>query len=400
MRALLRRVPDGLKAALNSLAARPQGERERVMKELARGLGKDVLPLMRAAALSSQSELALSAVRTLPVFGTRAAGDVIVAAYQAAPEGELARVAWEAAEALQARGIHVDIPEPSAPAEALHYSLRETHVSSPDGVGSQSVIARLQDQYGVWYAVFVLCNDQVGVKDGFMRPFSRGEWAERQQRMDDRGLFHVQCPPDYARWQVGQARQRNAVSSFPLGDTLKEWDTYVGPPPDGYVPPDPVEPLRSASAEQVAEWIRDSQDLFEERDMRSWFLEVADCMAWARRWLDLQQRVRFRGTSEALEREAIELVQNATNDLISPTLREQYRHRLEDLSRYYEWRGQPVLARRAAGAVLAIDRGEPPAEVPFFIALVQRTLSVGEVMIQTGENPARSRYRPMRRYQS
>src|SRR5690242_15952443 len=90
MRALLRRIPDGLKATLQALAARPQADRERVLTELARGMGKDILPLVRTAALGGNEELAQSAVRILPVFGTRAAGDVLVEVHRAHGESERA----------------------------------------------------------------------------------------------------------------------------------------------------------------------------------------------------------------------------------------------------------------------------------------------------------------------
>src|SRR4051812_48298951 len=102
LRALLRRVPDGFQATLSALAGRPTADRERVLGELVRGMGKEILPLVRAAALGSHADLSLSAVRVLPVFGTRAAGDVLVEAYQLDPEGERARAARQGALALQA----------------------------------------------------------------------------------------------------------------------------------------------------------------------------------------------------------------------------------------------------------------------------------------------------------
>src|SRR5579883_1439394 len=81
VRALLRRIPDGLKATLTALAARPQSDRERVLTELTRGMGKELLPLLRAAALGAHEEVAGSAVRVLPLLGTRAAADVLAEVY-------------------------------------------------------------------------------------------------------------------------------------------------------------------------------------------------------------------------------------------------------------------------------------------------------------------------------
>lgn len=402
LRALLRRVPDGFQATINALAARPTPDRERVMAELARGMGKEILPLVRAAALGSNEDLSQSALRVLPVFGTRAAGDVLVEAYQAHPGGERARIARQGALALQARGIHVAVPEEDEP-EAPRLVLRETLVSAPDGVGSRSVAARLQDAYGVWYTILVLWNDQVGIKDGFMRPVSRQEWAERMERVAGRGLSWTPCPTDFARWQIAQAREINARSDYPLKDYLHDWDQWVGPPPEGYRPPDPAEALRSVGEEERSGLLTHSQDLFEVPDARRWFLEAADLKEWSHRWLELQTRFRLRGETEALKQEILTLIQGAADSVIDEEQQRLYRERLVDLSRVLEWRqpapGTAQAARHAAAAAAAIDEGMPPRDHAFFIALVQRSLTVAESMIRSGEDPERSRYRPHRRYQ-
>src|SRR4051812_3640746 len=82
MRALLRRVPDGLRATLTALAGKDEAARERVLGELARGLGKEVMPLFKAAAVGSNDGLSCSAIRVLPAFGTRAAADILGEVYQ------------------------------------------------------------------------------------------------------------------------------------------------------------------------------------------------------------------------------------------------------------------------------------------------------------------------------
>jgi hypothetical protein len=398
MRALLRRVPDGFQATLNALAARP--DREQVMGELARGMGKEVLPLVRAAALAPQEELACAAIRVLPLFGTRAAGDALVEAYRASPEGERGRLAVQAAGALQARGIHVELAELEAPrTEAPRYALRETAVSSPDGVGSRSVAARLQDQYGVWHAILILWNDQAGVKDGFMRPMSRHEWLERAQKLDDRGTTHVACPPDFARWQVERARRLNTETGFPLEDHLKEWDELIGPLPEGYEPPDPTRPVREAPEEQRQQWIAEVSQLLRSPEIQLWFLEAADCVSWARRWAGLQSRIRLRGRDEALVQEVEDLVREAAVELWKPELAALYRERLLDVARIAEWRRREAVARRAAAVVVQLDESVPPAEHRFFLALTERSLRAAIVLLEEGEDLERMRYRPMRRYQ-
>jgi len=399
VRALLRRIPDGLKATLACLANKPQADRERVLAELVRGLGKEALPLVRAAAMSAHEELAHSAIRTLPIFGTRAAADVLAEVHDAHPDTPRATLARHSAKAFRARGIQAAVPEPDEAAEPPHYALRETWVSAPDGVGSRSVVARLQDQYGVWHAILVLWNDQAGIKDGFMRPLSRQEWEERSRRMDERGTSQVQCPPDFARWQVATARQLNAESGLALGTALDEWDRQLGLPPEGYQPPDPAAKL-AAAPDVYEQALTAGAALIKLPDAARWFLEAADCEPWARRWMDLQNRLRYRGTEadpEVVRAELTTLVYDATTQLIDEKQRELYRGRLLDFARVLEWRRMEEPARQAAAAALALERGVACTAIPFLVALVEWSLRATEVLMTRGEDLERLRYRPLRR---
>ena len=385
MRALLRRVPDGLKATLSALAAKSDADRERVMAELARGMGKEVLPLFKAAAASSKDDLSATAIRVMPVFATRAAADILAEIYLAEPESDRARLAAQGARALQARGIRVSIPLQESPPETTRYVLRETAVSVPDGVGSRSVAARLQDQYGVWHAVFVLWNDQVGIRDAFMRQMSRAEWVERMERADERGFAWVPCPADYARWQVKQGRKLGPEGAEAA---LSEWDELIGAPPDGYEPPLPASPDAARDLEEGAL-------LFQVPDVQRWFLEAADCAEYARKLGDLRVRSRLRESETDLKAEFEALEKEATSKLIHKELRKLYTGRLEDLARASAWRGQDDSARRAAAAATAARKA--PENVPFFRRLVDRSLRAAEALILRGEDLEKLRYRPGKR---
>lgn len=400
VRALLRRIPDGLKATLSCLANKTQADRERVLTELVRGLGKEVLPLVRAAAMSAHEELAQSALRTLPIFGTRAAADVLTEVHDAHPDTARASVARQSAKAFRARGIQAAVPEPDEAPEPPHYALRETWVSAPDGVGSRSVVARLQDQYGVWHAILVLWNDQAGIKDGFMRPLSRQEWEERARRMDERGTSQVLCPPDFARWQVAEARRLNDESGLALGTALSDWDTHLGAPPADYQPPNPTASLEAAAPEVQAQVLAEGAALIKMPDAARWFLEAADCAPWARRWTDLQNRLRYRGAEaepEGVRAEITDLVYEATEALMDERQRELYRGRLLDFARVMEWRRLDESARQASAVALAIKRGTPSTAIPFLVALVEWSLRATEVLVTRGEDLERLRYRPLRR---
>jgi hypothetical protein len=402
LRALLRRVPDGFQATLKALAGKPVDARERVMSELARGMGKDALPLVKAAALGAGDDLARSAFRVLPIFGTRAAADVLVEAHKARGNGDFAVLAWQSALALQARGINIEIPEPDGVREQPGLVLRETHVSAPDGVGNRAVAARLQDQYGVWHAVLVLWNDQAGVKDGFMRPMSRQEWEERAERLVTRGTSQAGCPPDFARWHVAEARKLNEKTGLPLKDHLQKWDDLIGAPPDDYQPPDPTAPVREASAEERQRWVISGAELFQLGDVERWFLEMADCPEFARRWIDLQSKVRLRGPEDRAAEGLKSLILEATDALLDENQKVLYVGRLLDLARVLAWRKSGAQweagARRAAAAALVLQEGEAPSSIPFCVELVQRTLRATGELLRRGEDLERYRYHPLKRH--
>lgn len=395
MRALLRRIPDGFQATLNALASRSQSDREAVLAELIRGMGKEILPLVRAAAMGQHEELAASAIRVIPTFGTRAAADVLAEVYQAHSAGARAALVRSGAMAFEARGIRVAIPDVAeTKADTPGYLLRETSVSAPDGVGSRSVMARLQDEYGVWHAVFVLWNDQAGVKDGFMRPMSRHEWQERMERLAVRGDTPVNCPADYARWQVTEARKLNEQTGLPLGDHLDDWDRWIGAPAVGYQPPDPLAAVQGAAPEQFAEWTAASPRLFELHEVARWFLEAADCASLARRWGSLRARAARTG-SEQDTPEMTRFLEQAARELIDDEQKRLYRGRLLDLARVCEWRRQESSARQAAAAAVGLAENEVH---PFLLTLVRRSLIATEALLARGEDLERNRYRPLRRY--
>ncbi len=398
LRALLRRVPDGFQATLHSLAVRPAEERERCLSEMARGLGREILPLFRAAALSPDRELARSAIGVLPVFGTRAAGELLLEVMKAGPDPERTQWLLDSARAFQARGVNIVLADDKPRDARPRLVIREASVSSPDGVGSRSVAVHLQDGYGVWHAIFVMWNDRVGVKDGFRRPFSRRDWEARLTTRETRGLQHHRCPVDYSRWLVHQCRSRNETSGFPLGESLVEWDHYIGPPPAGYVPPDPVQELGLTDPVVLEEALAAGLSLFERPDLAGWFLEAADCVPWMREYHTLTSRMGGDSQAATISRHS-EIATEAAAVLIGHADCPLIQARMEEMARILIWEREPEAGRRCAAIGAALASGRTPADIPFLRHMVARTLLVCYQMLLQGEDPDRTRYRPMRRYQ-
>ena len=400
IRALLRRVPDGTRATLSVLAARPQECRERIMGELARGLGRDFLPLLRSAALGSHTGLAHSALRILPRLGTRAAADTLIEVLKASPDAERVQLAQSGAAALAAQGIRVDLPELDQIPEDNRLQVREAFVTSPDRVGSRSVGLRLQDRYGVWHVVFVLWHDQAGVKDGFTRTMSQHEWRERRQEISADGeILQAACPHDYARWMVEQARRINERTGFPLGDSLHDWDRLVGPVPVDYLPPEPLEWLPPPDSPERARLVQASGSLHMTPGRLLWSVDPMELVARFSAWESIVY-VRDGDTKSRGERDAERdrLCAELVGEHLQGEQLELFKERLREHSRVLHWLRHEEPAMQAAAVAAAIEEKQDPQTIPFCLQLIENAFIAIYVCRSQGEDLDRLRYDPMRKY--
>ncbi len=398
IRALLRRVPDGTKAALAALKARPADARERVLSELTRTLGREVLPLLGTAGKGSDEGLAVSAVRVLPILGSRAAADLLTEIYAAFPDSDRAAAARTGAGSLAARGIRVGIPEETSISSEPVLSLRETSVCSPDGVGSASVVARFQDRYGVWHGLFVLWNDQAGIKDGFFRPVSRNEWYKSIAGLSQGEDVWVTCPKEYAQQLVQRFRMLNEETGFPVENHLADWDRLIGPPPANYSPPNPADVLVGVDEETRERLLAASMELARHKDTRVWFFEVADCKDVVADYASFQFRHRSVEPDEEARSEMLRKLAEAADPFITGEEGLRLSRRLDDLVVILTLRdGSSRSAQQARVVAEAIRAGRPAIDTPFVLGMMQRTVMAGYRMLVRGEDPEKHRYRPMRK---
>jgi hypothetical protein len=384
---IARESPGGWGTVAEAARDVPQELLEEVIPLLGRHLGSGALPLLRGLALDENEALALPAVKTLPLLGTRAAGDVLVEAFHAHPEGDLARAAWEGVQALQARGIRVELPEPDGVRRPVPaYTLREVYSSFPDGVGSRSAMMRLQDRYGVWHTLGVAWNDQVGVKDGFLLPMSAREFREVFEIEGPGGIELVEAPLAFVQWEVAQARALNPKSGFPLEEHLDDWDALIGPPPEGYEPADPG--LEGRSFDTDLESLEDLDLLLDHPATWSWGIEPADCRPWRERWLKLQDAPEDDSGYD-------DLLAEVADRLITRDQKERYVSRLVDAARKLEWDDEPVLAEIALAAAAVTRAVRSPGESPFLLDLIHNSFEMLDQMLLAGEDPEALRYDPM-----
>jgi hypothetical protein len=403
IRRLVGEDPAGWATFAQALKAQNEAEPDVMFEFVAKNLGKEALPLLRGAALDEDEEFALGALKALPALASRAAGDVLAEAYAAYPEGERGKSAWQGVQALQARGIKVTVPEPEGVRQQTPtYQLREIRESFPDGVGSSEVLMRLQDRYGVWYTCAVVWNDQAGVKDGFLTPFSRPHWEQMRRTQQEQGVDLITVPEEYARWHVLQARAINDLSGFPLEDHLEPWDELFGPPSTGYAAPDPLAPLRELPAAELAELADDIERLMTEGIFNTWAFEPADVQPFYEKYRPLADQVYSVGPDEEPEAETYAafkaVLAEAGRAVTTPEMDARFRERLLDVARKLEWQGRDADARVAAAAALQIETSGDPGGTTFYQELVANGFELLEEILQDGENPEELRYDPMERY--
>lgn len=367
---------------------------EAVLTFLTRQLGKKVLPLLRGLALDDDERTALAALKALPLLGTRAAGEALAEAYAAYPEGDRGRAAWTGVQALQARGINIEVPEPEgARAATAAFQLREVWESLPDAVGSRQTFARIQDRYGVWQVVAVVSNDRAGLKDAFVAPLGANEWRKRVEQWRGAGIMMDQVPHDYARWRVEQMRQLNAQTGLDVPEPLAAWDEFVGPPSESYELPDPTQRVRTKSAEEKEELQGHMGCLMHAPAFQAWAIEPADVQPWREEWLKIgdEHDPMDEEGAQALE----ELAGRIVPEVISAEVIALYRDRLLDCARKLDWWGLTHEADVAASVVVALDEGTPAGKIGFFHELVLTGLQFLDEIIADNEDPEKLRYDPM-----
>jgi hypothetical protein len=403
IRRLVKEDPAGWATFAEALKMQTEAEPDVMFEFVARSFGKEALPLLRGAALDEDEEFALGAVKALPLLASRAAGDVLAEAYSAYPEGDRGKAAWQGVQALQARGIKVSVPEPDgARKETPAFSLREIRESFLDGVGSSEVLMRLQDRYGVWYTCAVVWNDQAGVKDGFLTPFSRPHWDQMRRTQEQQGVDLISVPEDYARWHVQQARAINEVSGYPLEDHLEAWDELFGLPSEGYAPPDPMAPIRELPAEEQARLADDIERLMSEGIFNTWAFEPADVQPFYEKYRPLADQVYDLGPNEEPDPETYAafkaVLSEAGRAVTTPEMDARFRERLLDVARKLEWQGRTDDARVAAAVAHQLGQTDDPAGTTFYQELVANGFELLEEILEDGEDPEALRYNPMENY--
>lgn len=391
---LLDENPEGTEAFTTVLQAHAAADPAATLAYLARQLGKKVLPLLRGLALGADEAIALAALKALPLLGTRAAGEALAEAYGAHSEGDRGLTAWTSIQALQARGINIDVAEPEGARQSTPaLLLREIWESLPDAVGSRQTFARIQDRYGVWQTIALVSNDRAGLKDAFNAPLGTNEWKRRVEQWRSGGIMMDQVPQEYARWQVERFRAMNAQTGLEIPEPVAAWDELIGTDVAGYEPPDPTITVRDQSAEEKEHLLGHMECLMHAPAFQSWAIEPADVRPWREEWVQLNEEYEELTDEAAAKLE--DLTSRIANEAIPQESVDLYRDRLLDCARKMAWWGLAHESEIAASVVVALDEGKKPGELPFFRQLVLTSLNFLDEILEDGEDPEALRYDPL-----
>jgi hypothetical protein len=389
-----RESPDGWGSVAEVLRT-AEDEPGPMLEFLARQVGKECLPLLRGLALDADDDLAVAALGSLPLLGTRAAGEVLAEAYAAHPEGERGRLTRLGVEALQARGINVSLPEGDAPREAVaEFIPREAYETLPDACGVRESVMRGQDRYGVWSSVMVIWNDRAGVREGMTAAMSQREWTAAVEDHRRNGILMPRLPLDYVRSQIARARAINAKSGCPLEDNLEAWDRLAGAAAPGYEPPDPAAWVRALPAPRRAELVGQVGALLQVPGFESWGFEPADIRPWHAEWaaiaVDDDQEEPEAGQVEAVDT----VLAAAVRGLVTPETAAMFRERLLELAYKLKELRRERHGEVAAAVAISLEGVDDYGAVPFFKLLAANSMDFLDQMLEAGDDPEAERFDP------
>jgi hypothetical protein len=223
-------------------------------------------------------------------------------------------------------------------------------------------------------------------------PIPNRQWQNYKEQNEREGVLLIPVPPEYARWEVEQARAINAQTGLDLGEHLEAWDRIFGAGAGGYQPPDELARARSMSQEERDAALGHLGCLLHLGPFQSWSLEPADCQPWREEWEKVTADEAEPGENDAA---ADAVLAQIAREKISPEERRRYRDRLVEVSRKLRWHGMEHEADTAAAVALQIEEASDPGEIELFRALAANGLDLLKEILEDGEDPEELRYDPM-----
>lgn len=370
----MQQTSDGAEAAA-SLAAADESQRARLLAELP----ADTLAEAITALGRTRTEEAARALRQMDE-------QLADKALRKAARRELHR--------LEAVGVHLPPPEPVAPAArpAADRQLPPTDVwaTEIDPTGARAMwLLRDRELGGVWLAVAVL-HDRQGLQNLEVVPSTRKRVMRQVESFrGDNQITWVTLPPEYAMELVKEAEDLTRASggTLPQGSAqFREVFGEAGRAPERALVYETISPVGASF--QADLWERGA-DLFEEREVQGWRVEVPEDVIE-----EAADAVRATTTTLAVPgRSPRELAERALHDAVerafAPEGRAAFKRRLEETAYVFLQTDRAGAARLAVATAKALAESVIPLErQPFVQRLLEGSLLEGMADREVEGRPA------------
>ena len=357
-----------------ALATIPAGELEAALRWLAKERGADAVPILRRC-LTGRPEQAVAAAQALGTLPVPAAADALEAA-EAGPAPKSVRTAARRAlyRLRQAGVVRISAaPPPAAP----RVTLGEAWASAVDGTGGRGLWLTLAGPYGERTLLAAVLSDEAGLVDFSAGALAKRRVEERLRAMQaESPLPWVAVPAEWAWAMLAGAATRTRERGGVVPAELARWIERLGVPAAA---PAPIHAAIPAAAADPGALDR-SAALLALPELAGWFLDPASVTSEAVEWL--QARESRLVVSEQIKAERLAaLVDRVIDDRFDDPTRDRWQARLEEQAYVLLALGRASDAGTAVAVARALgDREVPLRRIPFFRALVERSLEIaGEV---------------------
>jgi len=338
--------------------------------------GAAVADLERA--LEAEPQAALTIVDLLGGLASEASARLLARIESGAREDKaLRREARRALYRLKQKGVAVPERQSAEPSPAARASVAgpeaEGYLSISDPAGDRLLWIVKQRSGGGLFHLSVIVNEPAGLKEAVLAEVNRKGIRSLRQELEARHHIRlVEVDWRYCDAIAGEgyerARQAQQVSeSAALYPQLRlQLFSSAAEPP-------PVSPVGAPGAE--AEGLASSAALFEEEELRPWFLPEAVLAPYLARYRGLRDSPIVLDRPLQLQR-IEEIISTAVEESFSAEHARSWQRRLGEAAHFFASTARAEAARRARAVVAALAESSSGKGIPFCEELVRRSFGL------------------------
>ena len=308
------------------------------------------------------------------------------------PDKDTRKAARRALYLLSQKGVLPAAPQSTvqpASSSALSRDGLRAWASAYDGAGNRLLFLTWPDPDGGSPTFLqTLVSDEEGVRDVDTRRIGRSELAAAPARVRaqlEAGIALAEIEPEYGRFLLHQARTLNQQrrSRTPAGflDILR----VIGEPAQEFAQSPVWDVFAPNTITGDTDINRDPAALFALPWFDAWFLDVNDVVPWLGAVYNVKDQSDL--SEDAQKQKLNDTAREAANTLLTGEPAARYTRRLEESADILRRRHQDAPARQALAHALSLQSAASPADSPFAVLLVQRTMQAAIEMMRNQATP-------------